>query len=218
MRRFKEYTVNQYLELLKNMKIDREIKEIHLHHTWRPDKKGYEKASNKESVIYSIYKFHTESNGWDDIGQHISLAPSGTVWDGRDINMDPASIKGRNKNALAIEMIGNFDDGYDKLEGVQLESLVKLLKGLFNIFKGVKLIFHREHSKKTCPGTSIKKEELLDMVNEKQYPKELSEWAKDAYEWVVREKISDGSDPKGSVTREELWTMLYRYHQKQYGK
>ena len=214
MRRFKQYTVNQYLELLKNMKIDREIKEIHLHHTWRPDKKDYEEASNKESVIYGMYKFHTESNGWDDIGQHISLAPDGTVWGGRDVNMDPASIKGRNKNALAIEKICNFDIGYDKLEGPQLESLIELLRGLFDIFGDVKLIFHREHSKKTCPGTSIKKEELLDMVNEKQYPKELSEWAKEAYEWVVKENISDGSDPKGAVTREELWTMLYRYHNK----
>ncbi|MCG8541252.1 MAG: S8 family serine peptidase [Clostridia bacterium] len=217
MRRFRQYTVNQYLELLKDMKIDREIKEIHLHHTWRPDKKDYEKASNKESVIYSIYKFHTKSNGWDDIGQHISLAPDGTVWDGRDVNIDPASIKGRNKNALAIEKIGNFDIGYDKLEGLQLESLVKLLRGLFDIFKEAKLVFHAEYSSKTCPGSSIQKEELLAMVNGQKYPAKLSDWAKEAYEWILEEGISDGTDPKGLVTREHFWTMLYRYHQT-YGK
>lgn len=55
------------------------------------------------------------------------------------------------------------------------------------------------------------------MVNEKQYPGELSEWAKEAYEWVIEKGISDGRDPKEPVTREQLWTMLHRYH-KEYGK
>ncbi len=54
------------------------------------------------------------------------------------------------------------------------------------------------------------------MVN-KNYPSELSNWAKEAYDWIVSEGISDGHQPKKLVTREEVWEMLYRYHKK-YGK
>ncbi|WP_432408580.1 M15 family metallopeptidase [Wukongibacter sp. M2B1] len=43
---------------------------------------------------------------------------------------------------------------------------------------------------------------------------EVSEWAKEAQKWIINEGISDGTDPKGEVTREQFWTMLYRYHKK----
>jgi N-acetylmuramoyl-L-alanine amidase len=39
---------------------------------------------------------------------------------------------------------------------------------------------------------------------------EVSEWAKAARDWVVASDISDGTRPKEPVTREEVWTMLYR--------
>ena len=38
-----------------------------------------------------------------------------------------------------------------------------------------------------------------------------STWAADARAWAVSQGISDGASPDGSVTREELVTMLYRY-------
>jgi len=48
----------------------------------------------------------------------------------------------------------------------------------------------------------------LEMIRQK-HP--ISEWAKEAQKWAVDSKISDGTRPKDQVTREELWTMLYRY-------
>ena len=36
-------------------------------------------------------------------------------------------------------------------------------------------------------------------------------WAEDARTWAVAQGVSDGTNPGGSVTREELVTMLYRY-------
>jgi len=45
---------------------------------------------------------------------------------------------------------------------------------------------------------------------EEQYPDGLSDFAKKAWKWVVEKKISDGTRPKDPVTREELWTMLWR--------
>ncbi len=44
---------------------------------------------------------------------------------------------------------------------------------------------------------------------------EVSAFAKDAQKWVSdpNNKISDGTRPKDNVTREEMWTMLYRANQ-----
>ena len=40
---------------------------------------------------------------------------------------------------------------------------------------------------------------------------DISEWAIDPRRFVKDNKISDGLRPKDNVTREEVWTMLYRY-------
>jgi len=39
---------------------------------------------------------------------------------------------------------------------------------------------------------------------------EVSAWAREAREWAVSRGITDGTRPKDPVTREEVWTMLYR--------
>ena len=76
---------------------------------------------------------------------------------------------------------------------------------------------HKAWSGKNCPRLllprwnefiqAIKKE--LDKLTQPK-PQPLSLWAKDAHAWVVAKKISDGSRPKDTVTREELWVMLHR--------
>ncbi|OUM86641.1 MAG: hypothetical protein BAA01_11570 [Bacillus thermozeamaize] len=38
----------------------------------------------------------------------------------------------------------------------------------------------------------------------------VSVWAREARDWAVSRGISDGTRPKDPVTREEVWTMLYR--------
>ena len=39
---------------------------------------------------------------------------------------------------------------------------------------------------------------------------EVSQWAKEAWDWAKKNGISDGTRPKDNITREEVWTMLYR--------
>lgn len=224
--RFKQYTVEQYLEVLKNTNITREITEVHMHHTWKPVIETYMELENKEDAIWSMWEYHTKTRKFIDIAQHATVAPDLTVWACRDVNISPASIKGHNENAFMFETIGNFDIpgtgdynnlGYDRLEGDYLETVIKFIKGLLSIFKGAKLVFYNEHSDKTCPGTSIDKEVLLKMVEGNKHPSDLSEWTKDGYDFVKEAGISDGTRPKDTLTREEMWTMLHRYHNK-YGK
>ena len=77
---------------------------------------------------------------------------------------------------------------------------------------------HKSWSGKECPRLilshwndfldRIRKE--MDKLMQKKEETEISSWAKEAAVWVKEKGISDGTRPKDYVTREELWTMLYR--------
>ena len=41
-----------------------------------------------------------------------------------------------------------------------------------------------------------------------------SSWAKEPWDWAKKEGITDGTRPKDTMTREEMVTMLHRYHKK----
>lgn len=208
MRKFNVYTVEQYMNDLQKKNITREIKEIHLHHTWKPTIQDYKKAANKEKIILGMWRYHTKTLGWMDIGQTVTIDPEGYVWQCREINIPPASIKGRNADAFAVEMIGNFDEGYEKLEGVQLNAVINLIKELFKLFHINRLVFHREYSTKTCPGTSIRKEDILEMVNKNE--QQISDWAETAWKKAIKNGINDGVGPKNYVTEEQMMVFLDR--------
>ena len=84
---------------------------------------------------------------------------------------------------------------------------------------------HQDFSGKYCPHRTLDMgwQRFLDMVQselnalkgvdkvaEQNTP---SSWAKEAWEWAIKEGITDGTNPKGAVTREQVVTMLYRFFQ-----
>jgi|TARA_R100001530_G_scaffold10633_2_gene10487 murein DD-endopeptidase MepM/ murein hydrolase activator NlpD len=61
-----------------------------------------------------------------------------------------------------------------------------------------------ENNRKSCVNS-------LPYMSEHPFnPNEASEWAKEAQEFVIENKISDGTRPHENVSREELWVMLHR--------
>jgi hypothetical protein len=148
-------------ELLKMLE-KHDHRELHVHHTWQPDHNTY---FNRPDPLYwqaAMRRYHKENNGWDDIGQHVTLLPDGLFVTGRPFNKTPASIKGYNTGAFAVEMVGNFDIGKDVLEGWQRESIIGLARWFDQ--RGKYIRFHRENSSKTCPGSGISKEEFMREV------------------------------------------------------
>ncbi|MBU5311475.1 N-acetylmuramoyl-L-alanine amidase [Tissierella carlieri] len=147
------------------------FKQLHIHHTWKPAHSSF-KGNNHIAMQQSMKDFHTKSNGWSNIGQHLTLFPDGTWLTGRPFNIAPASIKNWNTGALAVEMVGNFDIpgtgvennlGYDKLESKQKEEMLKLIKYFIYKYGESSIKFHREGpgANKTCPGTSLDKNKLI---------------------------------------------------------
>lgn len=150
---FEIITINELLRRLDKYN----HKELHIHHTWSPSHKDFN-GTNGIQLQQGMKNYHIKL-GWGDIGQHVTLLPNGLFVTGRDFNRTPASIQGYNTGSFACEMLGDFDTGHDKLEGLQKESALKLAKWFGDRGKYVR--FHRENSSKTCPGTSIDKTQFM---------------------------------------------------------
>ncbi len=166
-----------FAQLLNEVKQTRRISSIHLHHTWKPRKTQFVGVA----TIEAMRNYHI-GKGWDDIAQHLTIDPHGGLWVGRNWNAAPASAKGcnggRDEGPFMIEMVGNFDEGEETLEGEQLNSVVATIARLLN-FHGLSetdLVFHRdcENAWKTCPGTGVDRNDLVEKVKAARGSKKLT--------------------------------------------
>lgn len=223
---FKKLNFNELTKELDKHK----FKQLHIHHTWKPTHKSFT-GNNHIVMQQSMKNYHVNTNKWSDIAQHLTLFPDGIWLTGRPFNIAPASISGWNTGALCVEMVGNFDLpntgqfnnlGYDKLEGQQKQEILKLINYFINKYGEQSIKFHNENSPKTCPGTSLNKQVLIqeakNMFNMPTIPtpkpqvnnNQPSAWAKVAWEWATKEGLLDGTRPKDPVTREEMAEILRR--------
>ena len=165
---FKKLSLTEFAELLREFRFTRRIDSVHMHHTWRPNHAQYKGHAS----IVAMWKFHTETNHWSDIGQHITIGPDGSIWTGRNWNVPPASATGNNGNKIAgpfmFEMVGDFDRGKDPFDGMQRDTALKVIALIQRKFglPAESLKFHREMSDKTCPGSAIDYDTVLEAVKE----------------------------------------------------
>lgn len=77
-----------------------------------------------------------------------------------------------------FEMIGDFDRGCDPFAGKQRETVVKVIALVQQRFRLApeKLLFHNMISSKTCPGSSIRYQDILDEVE--QAHRDVSGWSR----------------------------------------
>ena len=165
-RTFHRLTAEEFPDLLGQFSFTRLINAVHLHHTWRPRHKDYK---GMETIV-SMWRYHTEEQGWSDIAQHLTIAPDGALWTGRNWNAPPASAAGHNGNKsfgpFMIEMIGDFDAGQDRLEGNQREAVLRVVTCLlsrFDLSVGA-VRFHNQMAHKSCPGSSMSYRSFLDEI------------------------------------------------------
>jgi peptidoglycan hydrolase-like protein with peptidoglycan-binding domain len=172
----KIFTTAELISEMKKFNWTRIPKELHLHHTWKPTHKSFNLAVSNYGLAKayavlqdSMRNYHMNTNGWADIAQHLTLMPDGNWVVGRDWNLSPVSISGRNSLGFAVEIVGNFDTesegeynslGYNKLEGEQLKS-IQIFTQFFLSYHSADFVFHRDYSTKTCPGTSVQKVGIL---------------------------------------------------------
>jgi hypothetical protein len=168
---FHELTPDEFSELVQLFDFTRQVDAVHVHHTWRPNHADFASRPPLAS-IEGMFTFHTQVNGWSDIGQHVTIDPRGIVWTGRDWNVAPASAKGFNGNEAVgpfmFEMIGDFDTGRDPFGGAQKATAIAVIVALLKRFGLTEdaVRFHRQMSTKTCPGSAIDRAAFLDDVRQ----------------------------------------------------
>jgi hypothetical protein len=166
---FRQIARTEFAPLVERFEFSRQINAVHMHHTFRPDHSDYDPNDGHRSIV-GMFLFHTQTKGWRDIAQHISIAPDGSIWLGRNWNLAPASAAGHNGNAargpFMFEIIGNFDRGRDRLEGEQRRTVVEVIATIQRRFglPPESLRFHNTMSPKSCPGTAVDFEEILAEV------------------------------------------------------
>jgi N-acetylmuramoyl-L-alanine amidase len=130
-----------------------------------------------------------------------------------------------NRKGLSIEICYSKSGGQRFIEAEKLAAKFTAYK-LYEKGWGIdKVKKHQDFSGKYCPHRTLDMgwQRFLDMVQselnalkgvdkvaEQNTP---SSWAKEAWEWAIKEGITDGTNPKGAVTREQVVTMLYRFFQ-----
>lgn len=163
---FKQLNREQFAALLDKFPFARKINSVHMHHTWKPNHAQYK----GHETIVGMWRYHTETKGWQDIAQHITIAPDGSIWLGRNWNLPPASAAGHNGNLTAgpfmFEMIGNFDRGNDPFQGEQRDATLEVIAQIQRKFQlpPESLVFHNAMSTKTCPGNTLDYAEIVSAV------------------------------------------------------
>jgi len=205
-------TTEELINYCKSYQWKRKITQLHIHHTWKPSHKDYN-GNNGLQLQEAMRNYHINTNGWSDIGQHLTLLPDGKWVTGRDFNKDPASISGWNTGAFAIEMLGNFDVGNDRFEGKQAEAMYKFC-AWFVQFKNLSIDnqvkFHRDHPNagKTCPGSGINRDLFMKRLKEETKPQH---WAQKYYDYLLSQGIVIHETRfDDTITRGEVFALMAR--------
>ena len=86
------------------------IKAATLHHS--ADSNGYT-AADVPAIMRSIYRYHTVSLGWGDLGYNVIVDKFGRLWEGRYGGLSStvvgAHAGGFNTGTFGVSMLGNYD-------------------------------------------------------------------------------------------------------------
>lgn len=141
------------------------IQKIIVHHTAET---GVENGRTPEQVMRAIYRYHTVSRGWGDIGYHYVIAPDGEIYEGRAGGdyVVAGHAYCNNVGTIGIALMGNFNN--QEPSNKQVSALRNLLLHLAETYeldltdedwyhgkKTSNLLGHRDLSATSCPGQNL---------------------------------------------------------------
>lgn len=162
MSQYRTLTPSEFVKEVDDFGWTRHVWRIDLHDTPEVAHANYDGLSS----IDLLAKLDMTTRGLRTIAQHVSVAPDGSIWTGRDWNAVPASVGlSMSRGAFMLKAIGHFDQGMDKLDGPQLHSVITVIESVqarFNLPVQA-LLFPREvpQRDRNTPGPSVEKSTLL---------------------------------------------------------
>ncbi|CAM4343928.1 SH3 domain-containing protein [Flavobacterium terrigena] len=155
---------------LSNIRLGRTILKIQQHHTFIPSYVHFNGSNHFERQL-AMKQYHTVQNGWQDIGQHFTIFPDGSIVTGRSLEKSPACITNQNVHSICIENFGNFDINGDEMTVEQRESILTVTAALCKRFNlqvdSNSIVYHHWFrldnglrtnggvNTKSCPGTAF---------------------------------------------------------------
>jgi N-acetyl-anhydromuramyl-L-alanine amidase AmpD len=136
------------------------------------------------------------------------------------------AVRERNINAnrytVSIEHEGRHAETNGALAPAQLESTIKLIAHIRVEVKRIygfeipltrqNIVGHNEITPRTkphCPGALFPFDEIIRRLHSGNTP---SNFAREAWEWAITQNLTDGTNPRDVTTREQMITLLFRYH------
>ena len=165
---FTKLPPDHFVSWLFSQKVTRKVTKIQQHHTYKPDYSNFN-GTNHFSRQLAMKDYHVNVRKWDDIAQHFTTFPDGTILTGRSLEKTPVGIYGHNTGAICIENLGNFDQ--DEMTPEQYKAIIHLTAALclkFNLNPSIQtIIYHswydlstgkynlKSKNRKTCPGVNF---------------------------------------------------------------
>ncbi|WP_202078569.1 glucosaminidase domain-containing protein [Caldalkalibacillus salinus] len=181
-----------------------------------------------EASVERIHQLHL-NNGWNGIGYHFYIRKNGQVWQGRPHWAIGAHERNSNSRTIGVCFEGNFHpsqrQGVDRqMPQEQMQAGIRLIRDLQALYPQAQWI--RGHggmsgASTSCPGEFFPLSQLKTRIAQNDQPNpspqpspsEPTPYAKEAWNWAKEIGITDGSNPRQPATREQVVTLIYRYHQ-----
>lgn len=119
-----------------------------------------------------VNRWHTEENGWANIGYHFYITKKGEVHEGRPIDVVGAHSYGNNDKSIGICLEGNFI--LEKIYPLQRLALIDLLNYIIQKYPSIKIVPHRQLNNTSCPG-EIGLADILSKLNYEKKNDRLTE-------------------------------------------
>ncbi|MFT6865749.1 MAG: hypothetical protein ACJA08_000574 [Cyclobacteriaceae bacterium] len=153
------------------------VKHVVVHHA-----AGSNTNMNYTQVVRDIYVYHTEVNGWSDIGYNYLIAQNGDIYAGRDPadgeqdNVLGAHFCGSNSGTMGICLLGNYetatptDQTWNSLQTLVSFKLDKEeldpKENYPHTFGSIgSIVGHRDGCSTLCPGENVYNQ-LIDLRSE----------------------------------------------------
>ena len=144
-----------------------QVRHVVVHHS-----AGSNTNSNYTQVVRDIYLYHTQVNGWSDIGYNYLVAQDGSIYTGRDPDdfaqddVLGAHFCGSNSSTMGICMLGNYESAevgsanYTSLLDIitwklDHEGLTPYSSNQHSLGTFEAIIGHRDGCSTLCPGENI---------------------------------------------------------------
>lgn len=167
---FTKLKIQQFEDWIASIIIVRKVLIIQHHHTQSPSYALFD-GNNHFDLQQRMKNFHIHRNGWNDIGQHFTTFPDGSILTGGSLERSPACIARQNASAICIEHLGNFDLDRDEMRDEHRETIIRMTAILCSRFglpvNTQSIVYHHwfdpetgqrnggEINHKSCPGTNF---------------------------------------------------------------